>query len=115
MQVLKERRIHMCTIDSAPRLAQTFSIAASTLQKELIDDRLLPQPLPGDPPLDALPLLPQLARALLNYSVLGTAPLPLASIPPRMSASFILPPAANSPCIRLRLSTRRSDGRLQLP
>lgn len=92
LQILKARRLRMCTIDSAPRLAQTFSIASSTVQKELVDEHLLPQPLPGDTTADTLPALPQLARALLNYSVLGNAPPPRAFIPPPLPLFLCLPP-----------------------
>lgn len=63
----------MCTIDSAPRLALAFSVAMSTLQKEVMDSALVPEPFPGDAVEDTLPALPQVARALLNLSVFGAA------------------------------------------
>eukprot|EP00892_Ulva_mutabilis_P002529 jgi/Ulvmu1/12277/UM087_0011.1 len=70
-QVVTARRIRMCTIDSAPRLAQTFRTACGVLQKEVTDAALLPRVFPGEASPDALPVLPKLAAALLKFAVYG--------------------------------------------
>lgn len=85
LQVLRQRRIRMCTIDSAPRLSQSFRTACSVLQKELVDETLVPQPFPGDAPPDMLPSLPKLAKATLNLAVYGAPPVqPSPTLPPHV-------------------------------